>query len=465
MSLPLKILLLEDSPTDAEIIQRLLRKEGLDCVFHVEMNRNGFLEALEKFSPDIILSDNSMPQFNALEALQITRAKYYHIPFILITGTVSEEYAATILKEGADDYLLKDRLTRLPSSIETSLKKRQALKELTDYKYALDQSAIVAITDQEGIILYANENLCRISRYRQDELIGNDYRIVNSRYHSPSFINYMWATISDGKVWRGEIRNRASDGTLYWVDSMIIPFLNDKGVPYQYLSIQTDITERKRLEYELQEQHRKEQLTITAMTLEAQENERNILGRELHDNVNQILVGTKLLLTHLRSKPQQFESIIDSCIANLQDAINENRRIAHELVAPDFEIENLPDQLDWLTNAMLRESGAEVEIDTKAFKEERLTAKQKLAIYRIAQEQCINIVKYAHAKKVKVYLKTGPAGFEMSISDNGKGTDQKKITQGIGIKNMRARLSIFNGSAAIVTAPEKGFSLQITIPL
>jgi PAS domain S-box-containing protein len=255
MTQPVKILMLEDSPIDAEIIQRLLLREKMNCDFTLASNRIMFLQALEIFMPDVILCDHSLPQFNSSEALELVRERAPHIPFIMVTGTVSEEYAANIIKQGADDYILKDRMTRLPSAIEAAIRKRKVLKEIADYKYALDATAIVAITDQKGIITYANRNFCKISKYSPEELIGQDHRIISSDYHSKAYIKELWITIANGKIWHGEFCNRAKDGTLYWVDTTIIPFLNKTGKPYQYLSIRIDISEKKAAERELQVAH------------------------------------------------------------------------------------------------------------------------------------------------------------------------------------------------------------------
>lgn len=594
MNLPLRILLLEDNIADAELIQRAVKKSPILCQFRHVSNREEFLQALDDEVPDLILSDNTLPQYNATEALQLVRARFPHLPFILITGTVSEEYAASIIKQGADDYILKDRLIRLPSAIEAALKQRRAEKEIADYRYALDHSAIVAITDQKGVILYANDNFCTISKYDKEELLGQDHRIINSAYHPAEYIRELWVTIAHGKIWRGEFRNRAKDGTYYWVDTTIIPFLNEKGKPYQYLSIRiditarkkaeeelqesnerfkyatqaasdiiwelnfdnretlvhegmeklyglnldldwqiaqssnfvfpadrervrdgfraarndpqrmhwqdeyriynkdaqllniinnaifirdnngralraigaiTDITERKKLEEELIDRQRREQQRLTAIALEAQEKERNTIGEELHDNVNQILVGAKLLLSMIKNNPEKHLDMIGTCIGHIQNAIEENRKIAHELSTPDFGEQSLSELIVQLTQTMLGHSGVEVDVINKELNESLLSDELKLTIYRIAQEQCTNIVKYAEARLVTIEVITHNNLLHLRITDDGRGMDSSSNSGGIGLRNMKGRASIYNGNISIHTAPGQGFTLMVDIPL
>jgi PAS domain S-box-containing protein len=190
---------------------------------------------------------------------------------------------------------------------ELAVRTQELQAEIDKYqfqKYALDRSAIVAVTDHRGIITYINEQFCQISQYSTDELLGKTHQLINSGHHPPEFFEQIWSEISSGQVWRGEIKNRAKDGSYYWVATTIVPFLDDHSRPTQYLSIRFDITDRKQAEESLKQSEQKFRaifdgtfqfiglLDTTGIVLEANRTALEAIGAKPADVIGQTFCST-----------------------------------------------------------------------------------------------------------------------------------------------------------------------------
>ncbi len=256
----LNILMLEDEPMDVELNEEQLSLlEEYNCIVNVIIDRDSYLEALETTNPDIIICDYNLPQYDGTEALKDLKERNPLIPFIFVSGTMKEEVVADAIKAGAWDYVVKDRLFRLPLVIKSALKlkteKELALeseKEMRRLLMAIDETSTqILVTDENGNIQYANKRCTEVTGYQMDDIIGTNLFTLFSDYEESETINKVKETIAQGEIYRGETLNHQKDGTGYWEMISITPIKNPQDEIINYVMVREDITERKIMEQEL----------------------------------------------------------------------------------------------------------------------------------------------------------------------------------------------------------------------
>jgi PAS domain S-box-containing protein len=249
----LRALLVEDSEIDAELLLRELRRGGFNVVSRRVQTARALEEALRDAEWDIVLSDYKMPEFNGMEALAVVKASGLDLPFILISGAVGEEIAVAAMRAGANDYFVKRSLARLPAAINRELREagsRRAFRaseaRVRQLFHAVQQAPVsFVITDVQGRIEYVNPKFTQLTGYSLDEVRGQNPRILKSGHQGPEVYRELWKSLHAGNEWRGELLNRAKDGSFFWELASISPIRDDKGRVTHYLAAKLDITEQR----------------------------------------------------------------------------------------------------------------------------------------------------------------------------------------------------------------------------
>ena len=266
--------------------------------------------------------------------------------------------------------------------------------------------------------------------------------------------------------WQGEYRFRCADGVYKNVYDRGFILFDDQGKPYRMFGAMTDVTETKRLERKLVEQQIKQQKLITETIIQTQEKDRNELGRELHDNINQILATVYMYLGMARSGQGIQEELIGKSHDYVKEVMEEIRTLSHTLVVPSLGDIGLKEALEELTMDTNFPNGLQIKIVVdENYNENGLDKNKKLMFYRIVQEQLSNIIKYAGANEVVVSFRTDNGKHFLSVADNGDGFDISQKSQGIGLNNISSRIEFYSGNMNIISTPGNGCTLEVTIPL
>jgi PAS domain S-box-containing protein len=352
-------------------------------------------------------------------------------------------------------------------SVRTGAEVHESLRRLEEIRYALDQAAIVAATDERGRITYVNDKFCEISKFSREELIGQNHRIINSGFHPPEFFRELWGTIGRGAVWRGEIRNRARDGTIYWVDTTIVPLLDARGRPRQYLAIRSDITARKQAEA---------QLTAQAALTQLGE-----LAAVVAHEVRNPLAGLRASLEVLRSRlpaTQKEREILQAMIHRidaLNAKVNDMLRFARPRtpVLRPVDVGSVAAEAVTSARAAVGAECPEIALSTEAVAVQADPEMLRAVLLNLLLNAC-----QAGGPRVEVIVGMADDRCVISVADRGAGIPEeiqdrifdaffttKTTGTGLGLPIVKRLIELQNGSVTLRPREGGGTVAELTVPL
>jgi PAS domain S-box-containing protein len=465
----LHIVLLEDDPSDAELIQLQLAQQGrkLECL-HVS-SESEYRAALQH-APDLVLADYTLPGFDGLAALRIVRDLHPDVPFIFVSGSLGEERAIEALKSGATDYVLKDRLQRLGSVVHRALAEARERRERRSAQAALEGQRVLlgTLIDSLPDLVYAIDreqrltvvNRAMIDRLQQPRLslLGEPLNKFMAGDEADEHNHQDVHVLKTGRrIVDLEQASVGKDGDVHWYLTSKIPLRDPfSGAVMGLVCTIRDITARKELEQEI---------------LEISNREQRRLGSDLHDGLGQELTGLSLLLKGLevqfsREAPVYLPQTkkINELLAH---TIQSTRSLARGLAPVNLERGGLPEALRHLAARCGDLYGMECLFDNAALRLPELDEGSATHLYRIAQEATTNAARYAQASHLKISLRTTARKLQLEVMDDGIGLSKGLASRppGMGLKIMEYRARMMGGTIAFDEPSGNGTTVTLTCPL
>jgi len=443
MSNQIKVLVLEDSADDYELSINYLKNAEFDIYSEVFWDKQAFIQALSNGTWDIILCDYDMPQFSALDALKIVQEKKVDIPFIVISGSISEEIAVNTIKAGANDYLMKDKLIKLPFAVARELREAKSRKEknkqekelaqtygeLKGIMDAIDQTALLVIADENGNLKSVNKNFCKLTGYNQEELIGLSFKYFSQNTDDLDLFDNINEQLKKMQSWKTAFKIKTKTQKNVWLDASFSPILNKENNQHGYVLLAYDMTERRR-----ETEERKKLIQELLKNNEDLEQFNYIISHNLRGPVAKLLGLTDVfqfddtdeevkqkIITELRNETEVLDTIlrdlgsitaIKKSQADLVAVVNlsETFELANKLIKNEFE------DIDFALSVDFNE--AKEVFGIKSYLQSILYNLLSNSIKYRNPEQKLNIfIKSEHQKDNKILI---------SFSDNGMGIDLEK---------------------------------------
>ena len=477
MPKPLRALLIEDSEDDALLLITALQRGGYELQFERVQTADDLRQALSQKHWDIVLCDHSMPAFDAPAALRILQASGLNLPAIIISGTIGEEVAVESLKQGADDYLLKQNLSRLVPAIERSLANAENRRQRCAAEMALIQSE-AALKQAQAIAHVGNWSMeistgTFVASKEAARLMGwastvFSQKEVVSTIHPEDFpkVKAAWESALAGRA-PYDIEHRVLvQGQYKWLHARAQIEFDKAGQPFQAHGTSQDITERKQNERQLR--------ALSTRVEQLREAERTRIAQEIHDELGQMLTGIKMDLRWLEGKISSLPSCsqdglldrIVSASALVDETITSVQRIASDLRPSVLDKLGLTTALQYEAKRFAARTGIFCEIflpDGVAVPRTEVAT----ALFRIFQEALTNVARHAQASHVFATLRVSAQTLCLEISDNGRGIPETILREGgsLGILGMKERAASLGGSVVLTRSSHGGTAVLVQVPL
>ena len=486
-----RILHVEDSPDDAELIRLALSRAGMSVAITRVDAEPEFRQVLEAATPDIILCDYDMPNFSAERALAIMGEKQLDLPFVVVSNHIGQNAAVIAMQHGASDYLSKRDLGRLGKAIEAAVDRARARLERARAESALRTSEAmkrgileslasrIALLDPDGRILAVNRawadfDTSRIAAGFLGAKTGANYleMLDDAAAKGSSFARegaeQLRAVIRRERQFASMDYRLDVGGSPSWYLARVTPLEDSEG---GVVVSHEDITDRMTAHVALENAHRQLQ-TLSQRVLTIQEEERRTISRELHDDVGQTLAALKIGLLRLSQDEVLAKSkLLADCVEAADSTIGRLRDIAQDLRPPQLDTLGLEDALRWLVERQKRATGIEMDCRCSGLEESRLPSSIESASFRIAQEAINNATRHANAKTITVLADRAGRLLKLTVRDDGTGFSDEAAPEralkagSIGLVGMKERAELAGGRLKVRSTMGAGTTVTAIFPL
>jgi two-component system sensor histidine kinase UhpB len=472
-NIPLNIMVIEDNPGDLILLEELLRATDLEIgkIVHTYfLGGAAPLLATEKIH--LVFLDLSLPDSSGIDSYIGLPQAAQHLPVILLTGLTDTNTALQALLMGAQDYLIKGEFDErlLSRAIRYSMERKRNLEHLREseerYRELFNNNPMpMWVFDPETLrFLEVNEAAIQHYGYSYDEFLSKTIMAIRSPEDAVLLASELYnGSLHKETMKKGVWRHIKKNGEILFAEiaSHAIEYRGKAAT----LVLANDVTEKITLEKELNEQRVTRQRQITEAVILAQEKERTEIGKELHDNVNQILGATNLYINTAMTEDDIRQELLERSTLYISNAINEIRKISKSLITPGLREIGLIESVEDIVEDLKMAKQTSVKLEINHFSEEEIDDRRKLTLFRIIQEQLNNIMKHARATEILIRLDVDGQNIYLTVADNGVGFDTSRHRKGVGITNITSRVELFNGKADIVSMPGSGCKLNVRIPL